>query len=193
MKTLRRRVGWSRPDLVGVGTQPPSTRRMRGGLAHRRCLGSGREVQTAMCGRLVRVAWATAIQARRASPVVLDSGRSLLDWQPAPRAVASRVRSWHAGHRLRPWQRETASALRSGVPTATSNAHHQPLAVSLPLVRRRQRTRRAAPAASRSARGVPSHRRLWSGRCPVPTRGQSLSRRRERPPAASGGSSAVEQ
>ena len=191
--TLRRRVGWSRPDLVRVGTQPPPTRRMRGGLAHHQCLGSDQEVQAAMCGRPARAAWATALQACRASPVVLDNGRSPVGWQPAPRAVASRVRSWHAGHRLRLWQQETASALRSGIPTATSKALHQSLAVSFPLVRRRPRTRRAAPSASRSAPGVPSHRRPWSGRRPAPTRGQSLSRRRERPPAAAAGSSAVEQ
>jgi hypothetical protein len=190
-----RREGGGRPDLLWAGTQSPPTPRMPDAPAHHRCPGSGR-VRTARCGRPARVAWATAIQAIQASPVGWDNGRSPADWQPATRAVASRVRSvrsWHAGRRPRSWWQGTASALRTADPTATSKGHHRPEAVSLPQARRRRRARLTAASASRSAPGGPFHHRPWSDRCPAPRPCQTQCRRRGRPPAASAGSSAVEQ
>jgi hypothetical protein len=192
----RRREEGSRPDLLRAGTQSPPTPRMSDAPAHHRCPGSGREVRTARCVRPALVAWATAIPAIQASPVGLDNGRSPADWQPVTRAVASRVRSdrsWHAGRRPRSWWQGTASALRAADPTATSKAHHRPEAVSFPQAQRRQRARLTAASASRSAPGGPCHHRPWSGRCPAPRPCQTLCRRRGRPPAASGGSSAAEQ
>jgi hypothetical protein len=161
--------------------------------AHHLCPGSGPGVRTARSGRPARAASPTTSQAIQASPVGLDNGRSPADWQPAPWAVANRVRSWPAGRRPRSWRQESASALQTGDPSATSKAHHRPQGVSPPQARRRRRAHRTAATASRSAPGVPFHRHPWSDRFPAPRPCQTLYRRRGRPPAASGGLSAVEQ
>ena len=131
----RRREKGSRSDLLLAGTQSPPIPQMPDAPAHHRCPGSGREVRTARSGRPARAASPTTSQAIQALPVGFDNGRSPADWHPAPRVVASRVRSvrsWPAGRRPRSWRQETASALRTGDPTATSKAHHRLEAVSPP-------------------------------------------------------------
>ena len=132
-KAMRRRLVWGWPDRESVPIPLRATPRMPDGSAHCRFPGSVRVVQTARYGRPAPAAWAVEAQALQGWPVASDKGRQPVGWRAVKRAVASRVRSWHAGRRHHWWRPQTASALQRGHPAATPKVHHWWVVVSSPL------------------------------------------------------------